>query len=154
MTDKSNSDMMPKLGILLIGIGSAALVAAVYHSIAMGWCTWRTGPRPRFRWSSQGGTGQQQPSFESSVIELLPIHKYQKGMKSVNDDATCAVCLCDFEDGEELRSLPECLHRFHVQCIDMWLYTHLNCPVCRSDATPSPSPFQLQQAAPVTNTGL
>ncbi|KAL9662744.1 hypothetical protein QQ045_027578 [Rhodiola kirilowii] len=149
MTDKSNSDLMPKLGILLIGIGSAALVVAVYHSIAMGWCTWRTSRR-RLRWSNQGGG--QQPSFESSVIELLPIHKYQKGMKSVND-ATCAVCLCDFEDGEELRSLPECLHSFHVECIDMWLYTHLNCPVCRADATPSPSPFRLQQAQ-VTNTGL
>lgn len=55
----------------------------------------------------------------------------------VGDDNTCAVCLCEFEEGDELRTLPECLHSFHVPCIDMWLYSHPNCPICRADATPS-----------------
>jgi|UniRef100_A0A2K1YXI7 hypothetical protein len=46
--------------------------------------------------------------------------------------------LSGFEEGEELRTLPECLHSYHVACIDMWFfYSHSNCPICRTDATPS-----------------
>ncbi|CAN0854900.1 RING-H2 finger protein ATL65 [Linum grandiflorum] len=54
------------------------------------------------------------------------------------DGGTCAICLCEFEEGEELKTLPECMHSFHVGCIDMWLYSHSNCPMCRTDAAPSP----------------
>ncbi|KAL5190810.1 RING-H2 finger protein ATL52 [Glycine soja] len=54
---------------------------------------------------------------------------------SDNDSNTCTVCL---EDREELRKLPECMHSFHMPCIDMWLSLHSSCPICRSNATPSP----------------
>ncbi|KAH1253680.1 RING-H2 finger protein ATL52 [Glycine max] len=54
---------------------------------------------------------------------------------SDNDSNTCTVCL---EDREELRTLPECMHSFHMPCIDMWLSLHSSCPICRSNATPSP----------------
>lgn len=32
----------------------------------------------------------------------------------------CNVCLCDYADGETLRTLP-CLHSYHRDCIDHWL---------------------------------
>lgn len=144
MPENNDAGLMPKLIILLMGIGSAALVVTIYHCFAVGWCPWwiprRSSSERLQSRSAFGDQGGQQPSYESSIVELLPVLKYNKGMKCVND-ATCAVCLCDFEDGEDLRSLPECLHSFHVGCIDMWLYSHLNCPVCRADATPSPSPL-------------
>lgn len=44
----------------------------------------------------------------------------------------CAVCLSLFEDKEKGRKLPECGHGFHVECIDMWLSSHSNCPICRA----------------------
>ncbi|CAI0387521.1 unnamed protein product, partial [Linum tenue] len=53
---------------------------------------------------------------------------------------SCAVCLCAFEEGEEVRQLPNCGHRFHVACIDMWLYSHPDCPLCRAAVQISPPP--------------
>ncbi|KAH7420592.1 hypothetical protein KP509_13G013700 [Ceratopteris richardii] len=43
----------------------------------------------------------------------------------------CAVCLSDFMDCEEVKILPVCGHCFHVECIDMWLFSNTTCPVCR-----------------------
>ncbi|XVF75358.1 hypothetical protein PTKIN_Ptkin13bG0182000 [Pterospermum kingtungense] len=82
-------------------------------------------------------------SLENSTAQLIPARKYQKGigfgfgLVDDDDDGICAVCLSEFEEGEEVRTLPECLHTFHAPCIDMWLYSHTSCPMCRADATPS-----------------
>merc|ERR1712137_815690 len=34
-----------------------------------------------------------------------------------SETCTCVICLCDFEEGEQLRLLP-CVHLFHKPCID------------------------------------
>ncbi|KAI5004912.1 hypothetical protein ZWY2020_032155 [Hordeum vulgare] len=45
----------------------------------------------------------------------------------------CAVCLAEFEHGEQARALPRCGHRFHVECIDAWFRDNSTCPLCRAD---------------------
>lgn len=42
----------------------------------------------------------------------------------------CSVCLSEFEDGKNLQLLPKCSHAFHVPCIDTWLRSHKNRPLC------------------------
>lgn len=46
----------------------------------------------------------------------------------------CAICLCDFEPGDEITSLP-CGHCFHLnECVREWLSKHARtCPTCRAD---------------------
>lgn len=44
----------------------------------------------------------------------------------------CPVCLSAFAEGEEIRQLSACKHAFHAACVDMWLYSHSSCPVCRA----------------------
>lgn len=44
----------------------------------------------------------------------------------------CSICLCDLEEDDVVRMLPLCRHFFHVQCIDVWLYSHPSCPICRA----------------------
>ena len=44
----------------------------------------------------------------------------------------CTICLCEFDDGEEVRRLP-CMHLFHVPCVDQWLSLNKRCPICRVD---------------------
>lgn len=78
-------------------------------------------------------------SFSLSILPFITLylwinHSVVSG-DSDNDSNTCTVCL---EDREELRTLPECMHSFHMPCIDMWLSLHSSCPICRSNATPSP----------------
>jgi Ring finger domain len=43
----------------------------------------------------------------------------------------CAICLCDFEAGDEVVALP-CIHFFHSQCVKAWLVQTRTCPLCRS----------------------
>ncbi|KAK9671664.1 hypothetical protein RND81_12G046400 [Saponaria officinalis] len=53
---------------------------------------------------------------------------------NLGKDKECSICLSGFVDGEELRQLKNCKHLFHKVCIDKWLSTHFNCPVCRAFA--------------------
>lgn len=124
-----------KPGAILIAMASAGFVVTVYHLIVF--CCQnpaeqarRHGQLPQTRSTEAGGLSYQ-----------IPSHKYEKkknGVQNGEEDETCAVCLGDFEEGEELRTMPSCMHSFHVPCIDMWLLSHSNCPVCRADTTPSP----------------
>lgn len=122
--DDDNDGLIFKLIICLIAAASAAVVVTIYHCI-----TARYMRPPSRQWSPPAEVQQQEisVSMENSVAELLPSRKYE-GVMGV----ACAICLCEFEEGEELRTLPECSHSFHVACIDMWLYSHWSCPMCRS----------------------
>ncbi|KAG0262772.1 hypothetical protein DFQ27_002138 [Actinomortierella ambigua] len=52
----------------------------------------------------------------------------------LGDAAKCLVCMCEYEEGEDLRAL-DCKHGFHQECIDKWLTTGANkCPICRAAA--------------------
>ncbi|PKU85667.1 RING-H2 finger protein ATL8 [Dendrobium catenatum] len=42
----------------------------------------------------------------------------------------CVICLSTFNEGDEVRQLLSCKHLFHASCIDLWLNTHDNCPIC------------------------
>ncbi|CAI5951705.1 unnamed protein product [Closterium sp. NIES-64] len=49
----------------------------------------------------------------------------------------CAVCLGDYDEGERIKLLPPCGHRFHADCIDLWLSSKSTCPICRKDLRPA-----------------
>ncbi|XP_074302086.1 RING-H2 finger protein ATL33-like [Silene latifolia] len=65
-------------------------------------------------------------SSSSKDLELIIMSS------SLGKDIECPVCLSVFIDDEELRQLMICKHLFHKNCIDKWLSTHFNCPVCRA----------------------
>eukprot|EP00180_Rhodochaete_pulchella_P001661 Plantae.Rhodophyta-Rhodochaete_pulchella.ctg25044.p1 GENE.Plantae.Rhodophyta-Rhodochaete_pulchella.ctg25044~~Plantae.Rhodophyta-Rhodochaete_pulchella.ctg25044.p1 ORF type:complete len:186 (+),score=15.04 Plantae.Rhodophyta-Rhodochaete_pulchella.ctg25044:47-559(+) len=50
----------------------------------------------------------------------------------VSQQATCSICLCDYEAEESVNELP-CGHRYHPPCIQQWLKTSSLCPLCKVD---------------------
>lgn len=46
-----------------------------------------------------------------------------------NEDPSCCICLCEYEEGEMLNQLC-CGHVYHKDCIDSWCQNHIRCPLC------------------------
>ncbi|TXG74426.1 hypothetical protein EZV62_003005 [Acer yangbiense] len=72
--------------------------------------------------------------LEASTIASIPLFVYCSNNNNGEDDGIleCVVCLSVFEESDVCRCLPKCGHSFHVECIDMWLHSHTNCPICRA----------------------
>ncbi|XP_039055977.1 putative RING-H2 finger protein ATL21A [Hibiscus syriacus] len=45
---------------------------------------------------------------------------------------TCPICLDEYQAKEKLRTIPDCKHYFHADCIDEWLKLNAACPLCRN----------------------
>ncbi|KAI5063565.1 hypothetical protein GOP47_0022112, partial [Adiantum capillus-veneris] len=89
--------------------------------------------------------------LDRSAIDGLPIVVFHctKGESKEADSSVhahewrrrpdCVVCLTDFQEAENVRLLPKCEHCFHPECIDMWLFSHTTCPLCRRSLLPAAS---------------
>ena len=86
---------------------------------------------------AQLSRGASQTCIERNTLS----HSYKRLLRSSSnvdgdgqEDNTekCTICLCEFEEGEDVRRLP-CMHLFHVSCVDQWLTTVKFCPLCRVD---------------------
>ncbi|KAI3887672.1 hypothetical protein MKX03_010194 [Papaver bracteatum] len=55
---------------------------------------------------------------------------------------SCAICLCEYEDKDEIRPLINCCHIFHGGCLDSWMINNqttfqTTCPLCRTSLVPT-----------------
>ncbi|MCO5562735.1 hypothetical protein L7F22_016367 [Adiantum nelumboides] len=73
---------------------------------------------------------------DPDFLHSLPLIAYSSKKKRGNN-VECVVCLTEFEEQEPLRQLPICKHVFHQDCIDMWLFSHSTCPLCRRNVVTS-----------------
>ncbi|CAN7054132.1 unnamed protein product [Brassica rapa subsp. trilocularis] len=69
--------------------------------------------------------------LQQSTINSITICTYKRG-DGLIERTDCPVCLNEFQEDESLRLLPKCNHAFHISCIDTWLRSHTNCPLCRA----------------------
>ncbi|KAG0237322.1 cytochrome c oxidase subunit 1 [Actinomortierella wolfii] len=90
---------------------------------------WRFG----FGFPRKGGKRGESLSPSSSSSSSTSPQKADEYLTLEDEqDATCSICLCEYEDDEELRKMP-CLHYFHKSCVDEWLKLHKSCPLCKRD---------------------
>lgn len=69
--------------------------------------------------------------LQQSIINSITVCKYERN-EGLIEGTECSVCLNEFREDDTLRLLPKCSHAFHIACIDTWLRSHTNCPLCRA----------------------
>mmetsp|Transcript_13245 Transcript_13245/g.19792 ORF Transcript_13245/g.19792 Transcript_13245/m.19792 type:complete len:485 (-) Transcript_13245:271-1725(-) len=77
---------------------------------------------------------RQQPVQQGvppQTISSLPVRKFKADGKKDQKFRKCMICLEEYEDGQELRTLP-CFHFYHKECIDKWLQMNTKCPLCKN----------------------
>ncbi|KAK9274563.1 hypothetical protein L1049_021812 [Liquidambar formosana] len=72
--------------------------------------------------------GLDGPTIESYPKTVLG----ESGRLPKPNDGTCPICLSDYQPKDTLRTIPECNHYFHADCIDEWLKMNATCPLCRN----------------------
>lgn len=106
--------------------------------------------RRRFSFTGQEPVRLLNVGLDSAILETLPVFLYKS--QNFADGLDCAVCLCEFEENEKARLLPNCGHSFHTECIDMWFRSHSTCPVCRTGAKPEQPVLESARAEQVSVT--
>lgn len=163
--DDSGTTFSPLI-IAVIGILASAFLLVSYYAIITKYCR-RRGPRnPNIEFQGrhhqhdehdEEGQIWQQVGLDEALINSITVFKYKKGDRLV-EGTECSVCLNEFQENENLRLLPKCCHAFHPSCIDVWLKSHTNCPMCRANAVPTysvlsvPPPPPSSQTSSVVNT--
>lgn len=149
--------------IAVIGILGSAFLLVSYYTIISKYCKRRTNSDHQNSSNElevnqnqvthdQSQQQQQQVALnglDESLIKSIAVFKYKKG-DGLIEGTDCAVCLSEFEENESLRLLPKCSHAFHLPCIDTWLRSHSNCPLCRSNVVPILNLLPLQTSPSTT----
>ncbi|KAI3960877.1 hypothetical protein MKW92_014836 [Papaver armeniacum] len=133
----------------LILVGSALPIL-----IGVAWCCCRNDDQnhqTQAELSTDGLLPQQSSparnGLDETTIQSYPQVVLCQSRKFLNpENTTCSICLADYTPKDTLKSLPECNHYFHVNCIDGWLRVNGSCPVCRK------SPLQSSLAVPPAQT--
>ncbi|KAE8714058.1 hypothetical protein F3Y22_tig00110201pilonHSYRG00160 [Hibiscus syriacus] len=105
-----------------------------------------------FSYSDSQDNSSSSSSVSSQMITdslVLTTFEYAKDRVPWVSD-TCAVCLSQLKEGDEVRELRNCCHVFHRNCIDRWVDydedqdhnhqdhdqedndNHKTCPLCRA----------------------
>ncbi|MBA0800202.1 hypothetical protein Gohar_010651 [Gossypium harknessii] len=115
-------------------VGTIAIAVTVFTLVMYGNCA---------IFSPSAPSGPTSRKSLSARLDLSPYSassfKFSKELwlartvESNREDGTeYVVCLLGFKDDEVVRQLHRCKHSFHAPCIDMWMYSHSICPICRT----------------------
>ncbi|KAJ3707023.1 hypothetical protein LUZ61_010728 [Rhynchospora tenuis] len=149
-SDSSSGPIFSPLVIAVIGVLASAFLLVTYYAVVSRYCN----PGSRMSFRRRQDTSADQPTsggsdyptawhvspsngLDETVIKKITIWKYEKGGLDGKVSSDCSVCLSEFTEGEDVRLLPKCSHAFHVPCIDTWLKSHSNCPLCRASIVPT-----------------
>jgi len=71
------------------------------------------------------------------IKKVTTVTKFTADCGIAAEDACCAICLCEYVEGDELRSL-NCNHHFHSECVTDWLMLNKLCPFCKTEIDKKP----------------
>ncbi|KAJ0966614.1 hypothetical protein J5N97_023531 [Dioscorea zingiberensis] len=127
----SSETSFPILPISLLGIVTTAILLVSYYVYVIK--CFRRRPDVISRLTDVSGRRRESPCMNHGLtepaIQAIPIIQF----RAERPFSECSVCLNEFQEDERLKILPNCSHVFHIDCIDTWLQSNSNCPVCRAD---------------------
>eukprot|EP00286_Rhodomonas_abbreviata_P000743 CAMPEP_0181288386 /NCGR_PEP_ID=MMETSP1101-20121128/303_1 /TAXON_ID=46948 /ORGANISM="Rhodomonas abbreviata, Strain Caron Lab Isolate" /LENGTH=385 /DNA_ID=CAMNT_0023392501 /DNA_START=373 /DNA_END=1531 /DNA_ORIENTATION=- len=89
---------------------------------------------PRRGWDAEAeraeGTEEEDVSYDEEEAVAA-----DEGAAEEEDNLMCAVCQCDFEEGEYGLVFRRCKHAFHAKCLNTWLDRRHTCPCCRESVS-------------------
>ncbi|XP_059650887.1 RING-H2 finger protein ATL16-like [Cornus florida] len=156
----SSPTSFPIIAIAIIGILATAFLLVSYYIFVIKCClNWhRIDLLRRFSFSRNRhredpliihSPAMENRGLDESVIRSIPIFQFKKKEEKEQSQTSrceCAVCLNEFQEEENLRVIPNCGHVFHIDCIDVWLQSNANCPLCRrSISAATTSSFAVEQ---------
>jgi len=88
-----------------------------------------------------GSLGQEytiNASFSEPVTVAPSLAQIESATEIYQSDQTtnnvrCSICQDSFGEGQTIRSIHNCGHEFHRECIDIWFQRNVHCPMCRLD---------------------
>ncbi|KAK9055726.1 hypothetical protein SSX86_026811 [Deinandra increscens subsp. villosa] len=151
----TNATGFPLLAIVLACITAITFLIVSYFLITK--CCY---PLARFL-MTRTTTAEEPPSIYStpawqitgldeSLIQQIPVCRYSKREGDNKQLYKCVVCLNEFQDSDTLRVLPSCDHGFHLHCIDIWLRSNTNCPICRLNIS-GDAPYPTNPTVPTSS---
>ncbi|KAG6407603.1 hypothetical protein SASPL_130599 [Salvia splendens] len=85
---------------------------------------------PKYKYQAN----KDEDTVSNAAGKMVPIETSSGHMVNelilLPEDTECCICLCQYEDGNELQALP-CRHHFHSACIVKWLKMNATCPLCK-----------------------
>lgn len=64
----------------------------------------------------------------------------------------CTICQDDLAEGERVRAIRACQHLFHSRCLDPWLISKGDCPLCRTSVRRAADPAVVADASQTIQT--
>ena len=73
------------------------------------------------------------PNVPSQTEISRATRVYNATTADTESEDVCAICQDNYTDGQPIRRVMHCDHKFHKSCIDTWFGRNTHCPVCRHD---------------------
>ncbi|KAG5514565.1 hypothetical protein RHGRI_035837 [Rhododendron griersonianum] len=142
----SHNSSFPILPIAILCIFATAFLLVIYYILLAKCCfTWQQlDPLRRFSLPRRppppptddplAANSPSSHGLDEFLIREIPTFQYRKIQSRDREEFIykCIVCLSEFQEQDVLRVLPKCGHGFHLDCIDIWLQSNANCPLCRT----------------------
>ncbi|XP_072294683.1 leukemia NUP98 fusion partner 1 isoform X2 [Eucyclogobius newberryi] len=93
-------------------------------------------PHPRARRTSSDDNGRPKSAIPETRISTIPeittpLEQRVRTISLHEDNRLCLICYEDMKKNGVGTKELQCTHRFHKECMELWLWRKQTCPMCR-----------------------
>ena len=74
-----------------------------------------------------------EPVVVRATQDILDTKTTLSAARPSDESENCSICQEHYTEGQAIRRITVCTHRFHKDCVDRWFETNVHCPICRHD---------------------